>query len=104
MPSLWQDEEAAASRNDLELRAYTSRLLGQDRSLVLHGGGTTSVKITETNLLGESETILDVKGSGGDLATITTAGFTPLRLEHLKRLARLPALPDPEMVNQLVTQ
>ena len=75
MLSLWQDEAAAACRNDLELRAYTSRLLGQDRTLVLHGGGNTSVKITAANILGEEETILYVKGSGGDLASITTAGF-----------------------------
>ena len=103
MMSQWRDEDADACRDALSLRAYTSRLLGQDSSLVLHGGGNTSVKVTETNILGDEETILYVKGSGWDLATITTAGFTPLRLEHLQRLAQLPALPDPEMINQLVT-
>lgn len=103
MNTLWNDSDAAACGSDLELRVYTSRLLGQDKTLVLHGGGNTSVKITEKNILGEEETILYVKGSGWDLETIAAAGFAPVRLEHLKKLARLPALPDPEMVNQLVT-
>ena len=103
MHSLWKDDEAASCNSELELRVYTSRLLGQDKSLVLHGGGNTSVKITEKNILGEEEQILYVKGSGWDLETIAAAGFAPVRLEHLKKLAQLPALSDPEMVNQLVT-
>ena len=103
MQNLWNDAEAAACGSELELRVYTSRLLGQDKSLVLHGGGNTSVKITGKNILGEEELILYVKGSGWDLETIAAAGFAPVRLEHLKKLAQLPALSDPEMVNQLVT-
>ncbi|MDE2310158.1 MAG: bifunctional aldolase/short-chain dehydrogenase [Betaproteobacteria bacterium] len=103
MHTLWNDGEAAACNSELERRVYTSRLLGQDKSLVLHGGGNTSVKITEKNILGEEEQILYVKGSGWDLETIAAAGFAPVRLEHLKKLAKLPALSDPEMVNQLVT-
>jgi rhamnose utilization protein RhaD (predicted bifunctional aldolase and dehydrogenase)/NAD(P)-dependent dehydrogenase (short-subunit alcohol dehydrogenase family) len=101
--SNWQESEAAACNSELELRVYTSRLLGQDKSLVLHGGGNTSVKLTEKNILGEEEQILYVKGSGWDLETISAAGFAPVRLEHLQKLAQLPALSDPEMVNQLVT-
>jgi len=103
MRSLWEDAAAAANNKELDLRVYTSRLLGQDKSLVLHGGGNTSVKITEKNILGEEEQILYVKGSGWDLETIAAAGFAPVRLEHLKKLAKLPELSDPEMVNQLVT-
>ncbi len=103
MYPLWKDTEAASCGSELERRVYTSRLLGQDKSLVLHGGGNTSVKITENNILGEEEQILYVKGSGWDLETIAAAGFAPVRLEHLHRLAKLPALSDPEMVNQLVT-
>ena len=103
MHTLWEDAAAAANHNELERRVYTSRLLGQDKSLVLHGGGNTSVKITEKNILGEEEQILYVKGSGWDLETIAAAGFAPVRLEHLKKLAQLPELSDPEMVNQLVT-
>lgn len=47
MKSLWCDREAAEYKTDLGLRVYTSRLLGRDPSLVLHGGGNTSVKIRE---------------------------------------------------------
>ena len=55
MKNLWNDAEAQVLNDDLALRVYTSRLLGQDPSLVLHGGGNTSVKITETNIVGEQE-------------------------------------------------
>src|SRR6266705_5638250 len=103
MQSLWSDREAGQFQGDLGLRVYTSRLLGRDKSLVLHGGGNTSVKIREKNLFGEEETILYVKGSGWDLETIEPQGFSPVRLAHVLRLAELPALSDPEMVNQLVT-
>ena len=58
MKSLWNDREALEYQGDLALRVYTSRLLGRDPSLVLHGGGNTSVKIREKNLLGEEEDIL----------------------------------------------
>ena len=103
MQSLWKDEEAKQFQGDLGLRVYTSRLLGRDKSLVLHGGGNTSVKISEKNLFGDEETILYVKGSGWDLETIEPQGFSPVRLAHVLRLAELPSLSDPEMVNQLVT-
>jgi rhamnose utilization protein RhaD (predicted bifunctional aldolase and dehydrogenase)/NAD(P)-dependent dehydrogenase (short-subunit alcohol dehydrogenase family) len=103
MRSLWKDEEAKQFQGDLGFRVYTSRLLGRDKSLVLHGGGNTSVKIKEKNLFREDETILYVKGSGWDLETIEPQGFSPVRLAHVLRLAELPSLPDPEMVNQLVT-
>jgi len=103
MQSLWKDEEARQFQGDLGSRVYTSRLLGRDKSLVLHGGGNTSVKVREKNLFGEEETILYVKGSGWDLETIEPQGFSPVRLAHVLRLAELPSLSDPEMVNQLVT-
>ena len=103
MKSLWNDSEAARCDSELERRVYTSRLLGSDPSLVLHGGGNTSVKLTENNLFGEPEEILYVKGSGWDLATIEAPGFTPVRLDHLLKLARLDTLCDSEMVNQLKT-
>ena len=103
MESLWRDEEAMQCKDDLALRVYTSRLLGSDKSLVLHGGGNTSVKIEEKNIFGESETILYVKGSGWDLETIETPGLSPVRLGHVLKLAKLPALSDPQIVNELTT-
>jgi rhamnose utilization protein RhaD (predicted bifunctional aldolase and dehydrogenase)/NAD(P)-dependent dehydrogenase (short-subunit alcohol dehydrogenase family) len=103
MKSLWSDAEAAQFTGPLGPRVYTSRLLGRDRSLVLHGGGNTSVKLREENLFGEEEDVLYVKGSGWDLETIEPAGFTPVALGYVRKLASLPRLPDPQMVNELNT-
>ena len=103
MKSLWSGAEAAEHRGPLGPRVYTSRLLGRDKSLVLHGGGNTSVKLREKNLFDEDEDVLYVKGSGWDLETIEPAGFTPLPLGYVKRLAHLPALSDPQMVSELNT-
>ena len=98
MKSLWNDAEAKEFKTDLDLRVYTSRLLGRDSSLVLHGGGNTSVKSTATNLFGESEDILYVKGSGWDLATIEAEGFAPVKMEMLLKMAELKELNDTDMV------
>lgn len=99
MQSLWNDETAKDYGDDpLQLRVYTSRLLGQESKLVLHGGGNTSVKTYQTNVFGEEEAVLYVKGSGWDLATIEAAGFAPVRLSVLQKLATLPALSDSDMV------
>ena len=103
MNFLWNDQEAQDYGGELGLRVYTSRLLGRDKSLVLHGGGNTSVKIVEKNSFGEDEELLYVKGSGWDLEKIEAAGFSPVRLNYLRRLAQLPSLPDPQMVNEMVT-
>lgn len=103
MKSLWDDEEVKQFDDELGLRVYSSRLLGRDTSLVLHGGGNTSVKIDEQNILGEVETILYVKGSGWDLETIDRPGFAPVRMAHLLRLAELEQLSDLQMVNELKT-
>jgi len=104
MESLWSDAESEKFKDDLALRVYTSRLLGQDPSLVLHGGGNTSVKITETNFVGSKEDILYVKGSGWDLVSIEKDGFSPVRMSHMLSLAKLKSLSDPQMVNELKTQ
>jgi rhamnose utilization protein RhaD (predicted bifunctional aldolase and dehydrogenase)/NAD(P)-dependent dehydrogenase (short-subunit alcohol dehydrogenase family) len=103
MKSLWSDAEAAQFTGPLGPRVYTSRLLGRDRSLVLHGGGNTSVKLREKNLFGEEEDVLYVKGSGWDLETIEPAGFTPVALGYVRKLAGLAQLSDPQMVNELNT-
>ena len=101
MQSLWNDADAPRFEGPLGQRVYTSRLLGQDHSLVLHGGGNTSVKIRQANLFGEPEDLLYVKGSGWDLETIEAQGFAPVRLEHARRLATLEQLSDEQMVQQL---
>jgi rhamnose utilization protein RhaD (predicted bifunctional aldolase and dehydrogenase)/NAD(P)-dependent dehydrogenase (short-subunit alcohol dehydrogenase family) len=104
LKNLWSDEDATFFEDDLSLRVYTSRLLGKEPSLVLHGGGNTSVKITEKNIVGNQEEILYVKGSGWDLAFIEKAGFSPVRINHMLSLAKLDSLSDPQMVNELKTQ
>ena len=98
MKSLWNDKEAKEFKTDLDLRVYTSRLLGRDSSLVLHGGGNTSVKSSATNLFGETEDILLVKGSGWDLATIEGEGFAPVKMDMLLKMAELKELSDEDMV------
>jgi len=98
MKSIWDNNIAAACRDDLDLRVYTSQLLGAEEDLVLHGGGNTSVKISEKNIFGEEEDILYVKGSGWDLATIERPGFAPVKMNVLLKLAELPELSDSDMV------
>ena len=84
MLSRWDNKEAAKYSDDpVALRAYSSRLLGAEPALVQHGGGNTSVKATRTNLFGETEELLYVKGSGWDLATIEPQGFAPVRMDGL---------------------
>jgi len=104
MKNLWSDADSTLFDGDLALRVYTSRLLGKDPTLVLHGGGNTSVKITESNIVGNQEEILYVKGSGWDLEFIEKAGFSPVRMNHMLSLAKLDTLSDPQMVNELKTQ
>jgi len=102
MKSLWDDQKAAAlANNPLALRVYSSRLLGGDPALVLHGGGNTSVKATVKNFFGDEETVLYVKGSGWDLGTIEAPGFAPVRLNIPLRLAEMPTLSDTDMVKNL---
>jgi rhamnose utilization protein RhaD (predicted bifunctional aldolase and dehydrogenase)/NAD(P)-dependent dehydrogenase (short-subunit alcohol dehydrogenase family) len=101
MQSLWNDTEAATFGTDpLGQRVYTSRLLGRNPELVLHGGGNTSVKIDEKDFFGEPVSLCHVKGSGWDLATIEREGFSPVRMDALLKMAELPAMTDADMVLQ----
>jgi len=101
MENRWNDREASAYVGPLAQRVYTSRLLGRDPSLVLHGGGNTSVKHTATDLMGRVHDVLYVKGSGSDLATIEEKHFSPVRMEPLLELATLETLSDPAMAREL---
>lgn len=100
MQSLWNDKDAPPASDVLALRVYTSRLLGSVAELTLHGGGNTSVKHPVTNLFGETEDILYVKGSGWDLATIEAKGFAPCKMEVLLKLAEIPSLSDSVIVTE----
>jgi rhamnose utilization protein RhaD (predicted bifunctional aldolase and dehydrogenase)/NAD(P)-dependent dehydrogenase (short-subunit alcohol dehydrogenase family) len=101
MKSLWKDKEAQSFTGDLAQRVYSSRLLGRDPSLVVHGGGNTSVKSSLTNIFGEVEDVIYVKGSGWDLETIEAAGFAPCKLADLTRLSELQELSDTQMAIEL---
>ena len=109
MHSCWSEAEATAAigrwgapyGKDLALCVYTSRLIGGDSGLVLHGGGNTSVKAPVKTLFGDEITALFVKGSGCDLHAIEPADFTALQLAPLARLRLLQELSDADMTNQL---
>ncbi len=108
MKSRWVDSDASATVDryarqgvgaDLALCVYTTRLLGSDRKLVLHGGGNTSVKTTLPDLLGDNAEVLCVKGSGADMATIEPAGLPAVRLDRMRRLLHSRAsVDDSELV------
>jgi rhamnose utilization protein RhaD (predicted bifunctional aldolase and dehydrogenase)/NAD(P)-dependent dehydrogenase (short-subunit alcohol dehydrogenase family) len=106
MRSLWSDADAAAmverygerSGSDLALRVYTSRLLGGEPRLVLHGGGNTSVKTVLPDLLGDPAPVLCVKGSGWDMAQIEPPGLPTVRLAPIQKLRARTALSDEDMV------
>lgn len=101
MQSLWNDTEAATFGTDLlGQRVYTSRLLGRNPALVLHGGGNTSVKVTEKDFFGDVVDLCYVKGSGWDLGTIEREGFSPVRQDALVKMSKLAAMSDEDMVLQ----
>jgi rhamnose utilization protein RhaD (predicted bifunctional aldolase and dehydrogenase)/NAD(P)-dependent dehydrogenase (short-subunit alcohol dehydrogenase family) len=108
MESRWSDRDAEAAVErytrhgvgfDLALRTYSTRLLGSDPRLVIHGGGNTSVKTHVRDVTGEEVEVLCVKGSGWDMATIEPPGLPAVRLAPLRSLAALDALSDEAMVN-----
>lgn len=101
MQDRWDDAEAARWSSPLAACTYGSRLIGRDASLVLHGGGNTSVKASWHDITGEEIDALWVKGTGWDLASIAPAGFTPLPLTRLRALAALEQLDDRAMMAEL---
>lgn len=108
MKSLWSDQAAEdmishyakmGHGRDMALRVYSSRLLGNDPRLVLHGGGNTSVKTMVRDVMDEEIEVLCVKGSGWDMGNIEPAGLPAVRRAPLMRLRQLAALSDEDMVN-----
>ena len=108
MENLWSDSDADSYvdqfvsntvNRDMALRVYTSRLLGNEPRLVLHGGGNTSVKTVVPDMMGHDTDVLCVKGSGWDLGDIEPPGLPAVRLEPIRRMAALDALSDEDMVN-----
>ena len=111
MQSAWSDDDARAAvarhpgcPEDLALRVYTSRLIGAEPALVLHGGGNTSVKTDLLDDLGQPTRVALIKGSGWDLASIEPPGFPAVRLQPLQALRALESLDDEAMVNAVRTR
>jgi rhamnose utilization protein RhaD (predicted bifunctional aldolase and dehydrogenase)/NAD(P)-dependent dehydrogenase (short-subunit alcohol dehydrogenase family) len=109
MDSRYVDADAARAVSErgtnvgelLALRTYTARLLGAEESLVLHGGGNTSVKSEAKTIFGETVPVIHIKGSGWDLATIEPPGHPAVRMASLERLLSLPDMTDEQMVNEM---
>jgi rhamnose utilization protein RhaD (predicted bifunctional aldolase and dehydrogenase)/NAD(P)-dependent dehydrogenase (short-subunit alcohol dehydrogenase family) len=108
MKSRWKNAEAReyiaryaneGINEDVALRVYTTRLLGRDPRLVLHGGGNTSVKTSVVDQLGDKASVLCVKGSGWDMGHIEPAGLPAVRMDVLRRLQSRDALSDEDMVS-----
>ncbi|WP_339759584.1 bifunctional aldolase/short-chain dehydrogenase [uncultured Hoeflea sp.] len=104
----WNDKEAQArvdaagadpADQTLALRVYSSRIIGSDPDLVMHGGGNTSVKTQRKDLFGDMQQVLHVKGSGWDLDTLEAPGLPGVRLLPLHEMRKLDALSDEDMVN-----
>jgi len=111
MKNRWSQKEASRFiakygrkwGEDLALRTYTSRLIGEEKELVLYGGGNTSVKGIFMNVLGKKNPVIYVKASGQDLSNIEVEGHTGIDLEYVRQLRNIKKLSDKNMVNELLT-
>ncbi|MEJ2379093.1 MAG: class II aldolase/adducin family protein, partial [Pseudolabrys sp.] len=106
MKSAWNERDAKAAVDrygaqgvapDLALRVYSTRLIGSDPKLVLHGGGNTSLKAKARSLTGEELDALYVKGSGRDMGAIEPKGLPAVRLAPLRELRARESLSDDDM-------
>ena len=100
MRNLWNDAETAGM-DDLDLLVYQSRLIGAEPSLVVWGGGNTSIKVDQPDHLNRDTRVIIIKGSGYDLKSIEPKQFASLRLEEIIPLFDRDAMSDEEMVAYL---
>jgi rhamnulose-1-phosphate aldolase/alcohol dehydrogenase len=100
MRSRWNDAEAAGL-DELDLLVHASRLIGAETSLVVWGGGNTSIKTTERDHRGREIPVLRVKGSGSDLKSIQRKDFSGVRMDDVRALLDRDDMGDQEMVNYL---
>ena len=99
MDSLWSPPKGG--QDALDECVQGSRAIGAHKSLVLHGGGNSSIKDTVMDVTGDYVDVLYVKGSGWDMASIEPRGFAPLRLDRLRRLLAVESISDTVLVNEL---
>ena len=100
MNSRW-DDATAATLEGLDLLVYASRLIGAESSLVVWGGGNTSIKQTERDHRGRECRVLRVKGSGSDLKSIQKKDFPGVRMDDIEALLSRQDMGDTEMVDYL---
>ncbi len=100
MKNLWSENEAQGL-NDLDKLVYLSRLIGADPSLVVWGGGNTSIKVTEKDFLGRDVPVMRIKGSGSDLKSMERWQFPRLKLEEVLPVFERDAMSDEAMVDYL---
>src|SRR5919108_584104 len=100
MKSRWNDAEAG-TLDGLDLLVYTSRLVGAETSLVVWGGGNTSIKTIERDHRGREIPVLRVKGSGSDLKSIQRKDFPGVRMDDIRALLARDDMGDAEMVGYL---
>jgi rhamnulose-1-phosphate aldolase/alcohol dehydrogenase len=100
MQSRWNDAEAAPLQG-VDLLVYASRLVGAETSLVVWGGGNTSIKVTERDHRGREIPVLRVKGSGSDLKSIQRKDFPGVKMDDVRALLERQDMGDEEMVAYL---
>jgi rhamnulose-1-phosphate aldolase/alcohol dehydrogenase len=100
MRNLWSERDTQAM-SDLDKLVYMSRLIGANPSLVVWGGGNTSVKVMEQDVAGRDIRVMRIKGSGSDLKTIEHRHFPRLRLDDVVPLFDRDAMSDEAMVAYL---
>ena len=100
MDNRWSEEEAQGL-SELDLLVYQSRLIGADPSLVVWGGGNTSIKVDQTDFRGRDTRAIIIKASGFDLKTIERRHFPGLRLDDVLTLFKRESMSDEEMVDYL---
>ncbi len=100
MENLWSESEAQ-ELNELDKLVYMSRLIGADPSLVVWGGGNTSIKVTEKDFLGRDVSVMRIKGSGSDLKSMERWQFPRLKLEEVLPVFEREEMSDEEMVDYL---
>src|SRR6266576_5320259 len=100
MKSRWNDAEARGPEG-LDLLVYASRLIGAETSLVVWGGGNTSIKTVERDHRGREVPVLRVKGSGSDLKSVQRKDFPGVRMDDIRALLERQEMDDQEMVSYL---
>src|SRR2546428_740436 len=100
MRSRWSDVETR-DLSELDALVYASRLIGAETSLVVWGGGNTSIKTTERDHRDRPVDVLRVKGSGSDLKSIQRKDFPGVRMDDIRALLERQEMDDQAMVSYL---